>query len=89
AEGLSYASTVTYIESSELEEKDYKPSKLLNYLDFSLDVNVGDIFNSRKMENLWFGYSIHHRSGIFESSSAFGRISGGSNYQSVYLQWHF
>lgn len=89
AEGLSYASSVTYIESSELAEKDYKPSKLLNYLDFSLDVNVGDIFNSRDMENLWFGYSIHHRSGIFESSSAFGRISGGSNYQSVYLQWHF
>ncbi|MCG9728678.1 MipA/OmpV family protein [Shewanella sp. Isolate13] len=89
AEGLSYVSNVTHIESSELEIKEYKPSKLLNYLDFSLDVNVGDVFNSAKFDNMWFGYSIHHRSGIFESSSAFGRISGGSNYQTVYLQWHF
>lgn len=89
AEGLSYVSNVTYIEGSELDQKDYKPSKLLNYLDFSLDVNVGDLFNSAKFDNMWFGYSIHHRSGIFESSSAFGRISGGSNYQTVYLQWHF
>ncbi|GIU45634.1 hypothetical protein TUM4438_19570 [Shewanella sairae] len=89
AEGLSYVSSVTHIEGSELDIKGYKPSKLLNYLDFSLDVNLGDIFNSSKLDNMWLGYSIHHRSGIFESSSAFGRISGGSNYQSVYLQWHF
>lgn len=89
AEGLSYVSSVTHIEGSELDLKGYKPSKLLNYLDFSLDVNLGDIFNSAKLDNMWLGYSIHHRSGIFESSSAFGRISGGSNYQSVYLQWHF
>ncbi|WP_299804188.1 MipA/OmpV family protein [uncultured Shewanella sp.] len=88
-EGLSYVSNVTHIEGSELAEKDYKPSKLLNYLDFSLDVNVGDVFNSAKFDKMWFGYSIHHRSGIFESSSAFGRISGGSNYQTIYLQWHF
>lgn len=89
AEGLSYVSSVTYIEGSELEEKGYKPSKLLNYLDFSLDVNMGDLFNSRTMDKMWMGYSIHHRSGIYEKSSAFGRIGGGSNYQTLYLQWHF
>jgi outer membrane protein len=89
AEGLSYISTVSHIEGTELEEKGYAPSKLLNYLDFSLDVNLGDIFNRHDMRNLWLGYSIHHRSGIYEKSSAFGRIGGGSNYQSVYLQWHF
>ncbi|WP_394391536.1 MipA/OmpV family protein [Shewanella woodyi] len=89
AEGLSYISSVSHIEGTELEEKGYKPSKLLNYLDFSLDVNLGDIFNRHDMRNLWLGYSIHHRSGIYEKSSAFGRIGGGSNYQSVYLQWHF
>ncbi|MFC1519622.1 MipA/OmpV family protein [Pseudomonadota bacterium] len=89
AEGLSYVSDVTYIEGSELDEKDYRPSKLLNYLDFSFDVNLGDVFNHAPMKNAWLGYSIHHRSGIFETSSAFGRIKGGSNYNSVYLQWHF
>ncbi|WP_144210925.1 MipA/OmpV family protein [Shewanella donghaensis] len=89
AEGLSYVSDVTYIEGSELAEKDYRPSKLLNYLDFSFDVNLGDVFNYAPMQNAWLGYSIHHRSGIFETSSAFGRIKGGSNYNSVYVQWHF
>ncbi len=88
AEGFSYANEVTYIESSELEEKGYKPSKLLNYLDFSLDLHLGDIFGE-KLDQLWLGYSIHHRSAIFESSSRFGRIKGGSNYNSVYLQWHY
>lgn len=89
AEGLSYVSDITHIERSELEEKEYQPSKLLNYLDFSFDVNVGDIFNQTSLQNMWFGYSIHHRSGIFETSSAFGRIKGGSNYNTLYLQWHF
>lgn len=89
AEGLSYVSNLTYIEGSEIEEKGYKPSKLLNYLDFSLEVNLGDIFGSAAMKELWLGYSIHHRSGIFETSSTFGRIKGGSNYQAVSLQWNF
>ncbi|SQD76500.1 MipA/OmpV family protein [Moritella yayanosii] len=94
AEGLSYVSAITYIEGFELTDEDSKKgyensSKLLNYLDFSLDVNVGDIFNNKALAQTWFGYSIHHRSGIFESSSVFGRIKGGSNYQTVYLQWHF
>ncbi|QUM77332.1 MipA/OmpV family protein [Moritella sp. 24] len=94
AEGLSYVSDVTYIEGFELVGEDSKrgyenASKLLNYVDFSLDVNVGDIFGSKALAQTWLGYSIHHRSGIFETSSAFGRIKGGSNYQTVYLQWHF
>nr|WP_283164178.1 MipA/OmpV family protein [Shewanella corallii] len=89
AEGLSYVTNLTYIEKSELDEKGYKPSKLLNYLDFSLEVNLGDLFNSNTMHGIWLGYSIHHRSGIFETSSTFGRIKGGSNYQAVTLQWNF
>jgi len=89
AEGLSYASDISYIERTELEAKGYRPSNLLNYLDFSLDVNLGDIFNLVAMKQMWLGYSIHHRSGIFQASSAFGRIKGGSNYNTVYLQYHW
>lgn len=88
AEGFSYANEVTYIERTEMEEKGYKPSKFLNYLDFSLDLHLGDIFGE-KLDQLWLGYSIHHRSAVFESSSRYGRIKGGSNYNSVYLQWHY
>jgi len=87
AEGFSYANDVTYIEKTEFDEKEYKPSKLLNYLDFSVDVHLGDIFGEN-LDQLWLGYGIHHRSGIYETSSRFGRIRGGSNYNSVYVQWH-
>jgi len=90
AEGLSYISSLTYIEKVDLEEKGYtNGSHLLNYLDFSVDVNLGDTFNAPSLDKLWLGYSLHHRSAIFESSSMFGRIKGGSNYNTVYLQWHF
>ena len=61
----------------------------MNYLDFSADVNMGDLLNKNSLSNLWLGYSLHHRSGIFTSTSAFGRIKGGSDYNSLYLQWHF
>lgn len=88
AEGLSYITDVTYIEQTEMDEKGYESSKFLNYLDFSLDIHLGDIFGE-KLNDLWLGYSIHHRSAAFESSSRFGRIKGGSNYNTVYLQWHF
>lgn len=89
AEGLSYSSQINYIERTELEAKGYRPSKVLNYLDLSVDVNIGDIFNSKSLRNTWFGYGIHHRSGIFETSSQFGRIKGGSNYTTLYVQQHF
>lgn len=87
AEGISYTDSVTYYEAVSMDEKEYRESKLLNYLDFSLDLSLGDVFGSERFKELWLGYSIHHRSGIFETSSAFGRISGGSNFNTVYLQW--
>lgn len=61
----------------------------MNYIDITLDFNPGDTFAVTAMSDLYFGVGIHHRSSIFESSSAFGRIKGGSNYNSLYLQYHF
>ena len=89
AEGLSYTTEITYIEKTEMDSKGYRASNLLNYLDFTVDVDLGDLFESKALKNLWLGYGIHHRSGIFETSSAFGRIKGGSNYTSLYLQYHW
>ncbi len=89
AEGISYISEVTYIERTEMEQRGYRPSKKLNFLDFSLDVNLGDIFGGRTMDHLWFGASIHHRSGIWGNAQQYGRIDGGSNYLSAHLQYHF
>ncbi len=89
AEGISYISDVSYIERIEMEEKGYSPSKLMNAIDFSVDINLGDIFNTKALKGTWLGYGIHHRSSIFESASQFGRIKGGSNYNTVYLQFDF
>ncbi|CZF82031.1 MipA/OmpV family protein [Grimontia marina] len=89
AEGLSYINNITHIERSEMERKGYEPSHLLNYFDISLDVNIGDLVNKKSLKNMWLGYSIHHRSAIFEKASQFGRIKGGSNYNTIYLQIDF
>lgn len=88
AEGISYADSLTFYESEELTEKGFSESQLLNYIDLTLDVNVGDMLKRQALEDLWLGFGIHHRSGIYGSSSAFGDISGGTNFSSIYLQWH-
>lgn len=89
AEGISYINKLTYIEETEMKHKGYTPSNLLNYIDFSLDLNLGDLLKQKDWENIWLGYSLHHRSAIFESASQFGRIKGGSNYNTIYLQFDF
>jgi hypothetical protein len=91
AEGISYANEINYLESYDFtEKKGYdNPSHLLNYLDFSFDVNLGDLFNTNDLNDVWLGYSVHHRSAIFEMSSQYGRLKGGSNYNTVYLQFDF
>ena len=59
AEGLSYVDRVPYLEEKDMLEKGYRPSQLLNFLDFSVDIDLGRLF---RME-LWLGYSI---AGIIE-----------------------
>ncbi|MDR9502571.1 MAG: MipA/OmpV family protein [Desulfurivibrionaceae bacterium] len=88
-EGLSYAAEVTHIEQVEMDEKEIEASKWLLYLDLSLDLDLGQALRLDALDDLWLGYAIHHRSGIFGSSSMFGNIKGGSNYNTVYLQYHF
>jgi len=89
AEGLSYIDTVTNIEQREMDRKGYRSSNLMNYIDVTLDFSLGDTFGVQAINDLYFGVGIHHRSSIFETSSSFGRIKGGSNYNSMYLQYHF
>ena len=88
AEGISYADSLTYYENIDMQEKGVEGSKLMNYLDLTLDLNIGDVFKSNKLDDLWLGYGIHHRSGMYGSSSAFGDVSGGTNFANIYLQWH-
>ena len=89
AEGLSYIETVSNLEQREMDRKGYRSSQLMNYIDVTADFSLGDTFGVKAMNDIFLGIGIHHRSSIFESSSAFGRIKGGSNYNSLYLQYHW
>jgi outer membrane protein len=89
AEGISYVNDIPDVEAREMERKGYKPSNLMNFLDFTLDLNIGDIFGGQELDKWWIGYGIHHRSSIFETAQQFGRISGGSNFQTITLLRHF
>lgn len=90
AEGLSYINEVSWVEHEDvIEDGNAKDSNLLNYLDFSVGLNMGDMLFSKTLDDVWLGYNIHHRSGIFSASAQFGRVSGGSNYPSIYLQMHW
>ncbi|WP_412463533.1 MipA/OmpV family protein [Halobacteriovorax sp. RT-2-6] len=82
AEGISYADQITYIEEFDISGKGYRSSKFMNYLDFSIDFSL----EKAGLKHTWLGLMIHHRSAIFESSSMFGRIKGGSNYIGTYIQ---
>ena len=89
AEGLSYAQKIPNIETERAEERDRRTSKLLNYLDFSLDVSIGDILQVESAKSLFIGWSVHHRSGIFASSNLYGNVYGGSNVNTVTIEWEF
>jgi outer membrane protein len=84
--GVSLAQRAPYIEASS-QAMDGKPaSRLLNYLDPTLDVSVGDLVGSRALKETFIGFGVSHRSGIFGSSRLLGNVSGGSNYIYTYVE---
>lgn len=87
--GLSYASRVPWHEVDSQARRGRPTSKLLNYLDPSIDVNVGDLLGSDRWRRTYVGVGVSHRSGIFASSRLLGRVNGGSNYLYTYLETEF
>ena len=87
--GLSYAERVPNLERTKAEDRNRRISHLLNYLEFSIDVSVGDVLRAERLRNLFFGFAVHHRSGNFASVNLFGNVDGGSNVNTLYLEWEF
>ena len=85
AEGLSYAQRIPFIEQEDLGE-DENTSHLLNHLDVSLDANIGDLFGQPNLRGCYFGFAVSHRSGVFGLFDIFGRVRGGSNYNTLYVE---
>jgi MipA family protein len=84
--GVSLAQRAPFIEVSS-QAADGKPtSRMLNYLDPTLDVSLGDLIGSRMLKETFIGLGVSHRSGIFGASRLLGNVSGGSNYIYTYVE---
>ncbi len=84
-EGGSYTSSILFVEYE--EAKNDNNSNFLNYIDVSIDFDLGRLIKYKPLHNTYIGWALKHRSGIF------GLInnveSGGSNYNTVYLEKNF
>jgi outer membrane protein len=78
--GVSYARHVPVIEARDQARRGRNTSELLNYLDPTLDVNLGDLLRARSLKGTRIGLGVSHRSGIFGTSQLLGNVDGGSNY---------
>jgi outer membrane protein len=85
--GVSFAERVSYIEASEQARKGRTTSRVLNYLDPTIDVSLGDLIGSRSLKETYVGVGVSHRSGFFGSSRMLGNVDGGSNYVYTYVEW--
>ena len=85
--GLSYAQAIPFSEAQSQADRGRNTSKLLQYLDPTIDVSVGDLFGSKKLHETYFGLGASHRSGIFGMAQLFDNVNGGSNYIYTYIEW--
>jgi outer membrane protein len=87
--GLSYARRVPFMEVRDQAIRSRDTSRLLNYMDPSIDVSLGDLIGVRRLRQTFVGLGVSHRSGIFGSSQLLGNVDGGSNYIYGYLETSF
>jgi outer membrane protein len=87
--GLSYAEEVPIMEQRDQELRGRDTSKLLNYMDPSIDVSLGDLIGVKSLEKTYVGLGVSHRSGIFGSSALFNNVNGGSNYIYTHVESWF
>lgn len=87
AEGLSYAGAIPVEEMRDAREKGDDHSNLLNYMELTFDFDMGKLVGVKSMEDLFLGYMIKHRSGMY---GAYNNVKdGGSNYNCAYLEKKF
>jgi len=92
-EGFSYTTKTLQTElydaylNRDASGKPDNTSNFLNYLDISVDFDLGKLIRSKALDETYVGFLIKHRSGIF------GLINnvkhGGSNYNSFYIEKNF
>ncbi|OGA30325.1 MAG: hypothetical protein A3I01_19895 [Betaproteobacteria bacterium RIFCSPLOWO2_02_FULL_65_24] len=84
--GISFAEHIPFVEARDQARRQRNTSKLLNYLDPSVDISLGDVLGVRALRETYFGFGVSHRSGIFGNSQLLGNANGGSNYIYSYVE---
>jgi MipA family protein len=87
--GISYASRIPFMEQRDQAVRGRDTSKLLLYLDPTIDLSVGNLFGVRELRETFLGLGVSHRSGIFGSSRLFNSVDGGSNYIYTFVETSF
>ena len=85
-EGLSYTSDMLWIEKDEAIEESDEYSQFLNYLDISIDFDLGKLVRYKPLEDTYVGWTLKHRSGVF---GLFSGVHGGSNYNTISIERNF
>ena len=89
-EGISYAQEIPVVEIDDATHSDgtlNKSVRFLNYLDVSIDIDIGRLTYIKSMKDLYLGYTLKHRSSVF---GLFGSgASNGSNYNMIVLEKNF
>jgi outer membrane protein len=88
-QGLSWVDQIPALEQRDLQKKNPNTSRLLCYLDVSIDFSIGDVIRYKPLKNTYLGFAVIHRSGIFGFADMFGSVDGGSNYNSLYVETVF
>jgi hypothetical protein len=89
-EGFSYTSRILEVEYDEVHEDPTDISstaRFLNYLDITVDFDVGKLIDYKPMHDTYLGYLLKHRSGI---AGLINNVDhGGSNYNAFYIEKKF
>jgi len=86
-EGVSYTDNLLNVEKYEADDENDNNSKILNYLDFSVDFDFGRLVGYKPLKDTYIGWAIKHRSGIYGLINDVKR--GGSNYNTFYIEKDF
>jgi len=89
-EGLSYVNHLlvaeVYDATNPLTNQQDPTARFLNYLDITLDFDLGKLIRVKSLEDVYVGYLLKHRSGVY---GLFNGVHGGSNYNSFYIEAKF
>ena len=85
--GIAYAAGIPFAEQRDQALRGRDTSKLLLYLDPTIDINLGDLVRAKSLRETYIGLGVSHRSGVFGSAKLFNNVDGGSNYIYAYLEW--